>query len=184
MPVWQCNQCKENLVVGSLGELEKNRLRKPNRYYIVRHAESLKNNFRGKEINNTKLESDKYDLTEKGVGQAGQLAKSLRGKKIDSIFSSPFLRTKRTAQIIADEFGLKVEIDHRLKEMDHGSVCEGRDYYACVPKGEYPNKDFNAKFGPDGESRNDVKKRMFRFVREIEDKYEDKNILIVGHGNP
>ena len=183
LPIWQCEKCKENLVIGSLKELEKHRYRKPNRYYIVRHAESTKN-IDGREINSVKLESDKYDLTEKGVGQAGKLAKDLKRGKIDLIFCSPFLRARRTAGIIAEELGLEEKVDHRLKEIDHGSVCEGKNYYACISKEEYPYKDFNTKFGPDGESRNDVRKRVFDFIKETESKYEDKNILIVSHRDP
>ncbi len=202
LPIWQCqigksqitnhksqtnskkDGCGNYLVIGSLEELEKNRYRKPNNYYILRHAESEKNNYKGKEINNTKLESDKYDLTEKGIEQAKKVAKFFKDKKIHFVFSSPFLRAKRTAEIIAKETGLKTEIDERLKEMDHGSICEGKDYYACVPKEEYPNKDFDTKFGLDGESRNDVRKRIFEFLRELEKKYEGKNILIISHGDP
>ena len=182
LPVWQCKKCKGKLVIGSLEELEKNRYKKPNRYFILRHSESTKN--KGQEINNTKLENDKYDLTEKGVEQANKLAKELKNKKIDLIFTSPFLRAKKTAQIIAEKTGLNVKTDNRLKEMDHGSVCEGKDYYACIPKEEYPYKDFTTRFGLDGESRNDVRKRVFEFVQEMEEKHEGQNILIVSHGDP
>ena len=186
LPIWQCRQCKEKLVVSSLKDLEKRRHKKPNQYFILRHAESEKNknNINGVEINNTKLENDKYKLTKKGVERANKLARDLKKKKIDLIFSSPFLRTKNTAEIIANVLGLSVKIDDRLKEMDHGSVCEGKDYYVCVPKEEYPYKDFDTKFGLDGESRNDVRKRIFEFIQEIEEKHEGQNILIVSHGDP
>jgi isoleucyl-tRNA synthetase len=182
LPIWHCEKCKNNLVIGSLEEMEKRRYRKPNKYFILRHAESTKN--ANGDINNTKLESDKYDLTEKGIKQADKLAKDLKNKKIDLIFVSPFLRTKRTAQIIADELKLKVKIDNRLKEMDHGSICEGKDHYICIPENEYPYKDFNTKFGLDGESRNDVRKRVFELVQEIEKNHEGKNVLFVSHGDP
>ena len=176
LPVWQCGKCRIVSVIASLKELEKSRYRKPNRYFVLRHTESGKNNFKGREINSTKLESDKYDLTEKGIEEAKRAAGKLENKKIDLVFTSPFLRTKRTAQIVADELGLEIKIDGRLKELDHGSVCEGRDYYACIPKEEYPHKDFNAKFGLDGESRNEVRKRIFSFVKELEERYEGENI--------
>jgi len=184
LPVWQCKECKSSLVIDSLEELDKNRYQKSNQYFAARHAESEKNDFKGKEINSTKLENDKYDLTEKGIKQAEGLAKILKNKKIDLIFSSPFLRAKRTAQIIGKELNLEVKIDNRLKEMDHGSICEGKDYYTCVPKEEYPNMDFYTKFGLDGESRNEVRERIFDFIKEIDAKHEDKKILIISHGDP
>lgn len=205
LPIWQCqsenqpttvgNQLSTSkfqplphhfLVVGSLADLEKNRYYKGNKYYILRHCESRKNNFdgRGSEIINTKLENDNFSLTEKGVKQAKEVAKKLKKEKIDLIFTSPFLRTKETAKIIAQELNLGFEIDQRLKELDHGSICEGQDHYLCVSKEEYPNLDFNKKFGLDGESRNDAKKRMFDFIKEMESKYQGKKILLVSHADP
>ncbi len=182
LPVWQCQKCENKFVAGSLEELEKKRFRKPNKYFLMRHAESKKNNLAGKEIINSKLKHDKYDLTEKGVKQAEEAAKKLKKEKIDFIFSSPFLRAKKTAEIVSKEFSLDFKIDERLKEIDHGSVCEGKDHYVCVTEEEYPR--FDVKFGLDGESRNDVKKRMFDLVKEMDDKYEGKNILLVSHGDP
>lgn len=219
LPIWVCNQtdwsnksngsnrtnrshrsnrgCGSYLVIGSMEELEKNRYRKPNRYFLMRHAESEKNVLGGKDIVSSKLEHDKYGLTKKGIEQAKRVA--LRFKKgkglarsfakggyfgIDLIFSSPFLRTKETAKIIANQLGLDFKIDERLKELDHGSVCEGKDHFVCLAEGQYPPENFSIKFGLDGESWDDVKKRMFNFVKELDEKYEGKNILVVSHGDP
>ncbi len=184
LPIWECNQCKNQLVIGSLEELEKHRYKRPNQYFILRHAEKGKNGLAAPDIISSKIDHDKYDLTKKGVRQAGSLALKLKNKKIDLIFSSPFLRTKKTAHIIAEKLGLKVKIDERLKETDHGFVCEGKDHFVCLPKGQYPPDDFSTKFGLDGESWNDVKQRMFSFIKELGEKYESRSILIVSHGDP
>ena len=181
LPVWQCNKCKEYLVIGSLEELEKYRHKESNQYFILRHAESTKN--QDGEITSSKLEKDTYDLTEKGKIQAEKIAHDLKNKKIDLIFSSPFLRTKRTAEIIAQKLNLKVKIDERLKEVDYGSEHEGLDQESFLKAFSYPEY-FSQKLGLDGESRDDVKKRLFSFIKEVEGKYENKNILIVSHGDP
>ncbi len=181
LPVWQCDKCKWHLVIGSLEELEKHRHKESNQYFILRHAESTKN--QDGEVTSSKLEKDVYDLTEKGKTQAEKVARDLKGKKIDLIFSSPFLRTKRTAEIIASGLKLKLKIDERLKEVDYGSEHEGmspESFLKALPYPEY----FSHKLGLDGESRDDVKKRVFNFIKEIEEKYENKNILIVSHGDP
>ncbi|MBI2003402.1 MAG: class I tRNA ligase family protein [Parcubacteria group bacterium] len=195
LPVWQCRECKENLVVGSLEELEKHRYRKPNKYFILRHTEKgnpegvpsgpygAGKNLAAPNIISSKLEHDKYGLTDKGAEDAKKLGEKLKGK-IDLVISSPFLRTKTTAKIIAGVIGLEVKIDERLKELDHGSVCEGKEHMVCLPKESYPPQDFNQKFGSDGESWNDVRKRMFAALKELEEKYEGKNILIISHGDP
>ena len=37
---------------------------------------------------------------------------------------------------------------------------------------------------PNGENWNDVKERMLGFLNDTEGKYENKNILIISHGDP
>lgn len=65
--------------------------------YIVRHAQKSEK----------KLEQDDYDipLTQQGIDDANKLAKSLYNEniKVDLIVSSPALRTKTTAEILANE---------------------------------------------------------------------------------
>ncbi|MFC1625418.1 histidine phosphatase family protein, partial [Patescibacteria group bacterium] len=72
-------------------------------FYLIRHGEKID---RFKDIG----------LTEKGKLQANKIGKYLRNKKIDSLFSSPYTRTKETAKIINKYLFLNIEIDERLKE--------------------------------------------------------------------
>ncbi|MCJ0741756.1 histidine phosphatase family protein [Pedobacter montanisoli] len=66
--------------------------------WIVRHAE--------KDISNV---ADKDpDLSEQGKIRAETLMKELKGKGIDSIFSTPYKRTKFTAFPLADRIGLVI----------------------------------------------------------------------------
>lgn len=55
-------------------------------------------------------------LSEKGVLQAKATAKHFKNLKVCKVISSPILRTKQTAQHIADELALDILIDDLLKE--------------------------------------------------------------------
>ncbi|MGD0977316.1 MAG: class I tRNA ligase family protein [Minisyncoccia bacterium] len=183
LPIWRCGDCHEILVVGSLEELEKNRFRPKNTYYLLRHGESTKNTTSKIEggISSTRLEHDKYDLTQKGLDAVKTAARKLKKiGKFDLILASPFIRTKHTAQIISEYLGIDFKIDKRLKEIDCGSAYEGR------PVSEFPKeyyRDFYIKRG-DGESWHDVKVRVTSLIKELEERHEGKNILLISHGDP
>ena len=193
LPVWRCqignrqfanrqSGCGHIMVIGSLAELEKYRFHPKNTYYILRHGQSTKNARPGGAIVASRLEYDKYELTPKGVQQIKKAAQAVKLKGgLDLILSSPFLRTRRTAQIVADYLGLKPKIDKRLKELDHGSACEGLTFFACLPKDTII--DFDTKRG-DGESWRDLKIRMASVIKELEKNYQGKRILLVSHGDP
>ncbi len=55
-------------------------------------------------------------LTSQGTKDAIALIDFFQDKKIDAIYSSPFLRAVETIRPFADSVGLKVNLDHRLKE--------------------------------------------------------------------
>jgi isoleucyl-tRNA synthetase len=183
LPVWQCENCSEYRVVGSLDDLEKYRYRGKNTYFLLRHGTRAKSHDEnGEELTASQLALDKYDLTREGVKQIEGIAERIKEiGGLDLIFSSPFLRTKHSAEIIAKKLGLEVKIDNRLKEIDEGLACEGKPRVVCLPSGE--KLDFDYKFGG-GESWRDVRARMFSAVAEIDREYEGKRILLVSHGDP
>ncbi len=78
--------------------------------------------------------------------------------------------------------GIRVRLDKRLRDVNHG-IYNGRtkkEFYRDFP---YVEKRFSK--GPQGgESWNDIKKRLLSFIKEIDKKYKNKRILIVGHGDP
>ncbi|MDO8492349.1 MAG: class I tRNA ligase family protein [bacterium] len=183
LPIWQCHNCKEIKVISSLEELEKYRYRGKNTYYVLRHGFSTKNGTGGEgAVTASKLEHDKYELTTEGREQIQKAADNLAEEGgVDMIFSSPFLRTQQSAEIVAKKLKCRVQIDKRLKELDHGAACEGQTHMVCIP----PNTTltFDTKYG-DGESWRDVKVRMSDMLRELDQKYENKKILLVSHGDP
>jgi broad specificity phosphatase PhoE len=70
-------------------------------YYIVRHAE--------KETAGPNMSSE-VPLSDKGKERAEALKGILKNKKIGYVFSTNTIRTKSTAQPLADYLGLQIEI--------------------------------------------------------------------------
>lgn len=86
--------------------------------YIVRHAEKLN-------------EADTTDLTPAGYERATALAETLGSHGIDSIFSTPYHRTRQTAQALATRIGVPVTdypakpieaLVNRVKAIRHKTV--------------------------------------------------------------
>ncbi|MFH1575423.1 MAG: class I tRNA ligase family protein [Candidatus Nealsonbacteria bacterium] len=187
LPVWKCKTCGTLEIIGSRKDLVSQKF-SPNRYFALRHGESSKNI---KNITSCWPEKNLYPLTKKGQKQVHQAAKKLKKEKIDLIFSSDLLRAKQTAEIIAKELGLKVRFDKRLRENNDG-IFNGRKVGEFgefmnpgkkLPPLEYYKKRFKVA-APGGENYTDIEKRMWSFIKDVDKKYPQKNILIVGHERP
>jgi len=124
-----------------------------------------------------------YALTTKGEEQVKQVAKKLVKNKIAVIISSKVLRCQQTAEIIAQELGLAIEFDDRLNEVDPGDYQNQADNDA-VATNILTNwyQDHNYPM-PGGESVNQVGTRMLELYNEILKKYQDKNVLLISHGD-
>ena len=182
LPIWTCVNCQTHIIVGSFEELEKNRYKEKNTYYLLRHGMSTKNLVVKGGIIASQLESDTYDLTPKGVEQITKIARDLKKSGgVDLIITSPFLRTKHSAQIVSDYLGIKYKTDKRLKELDHGTACEGQAHPLCIPP--EIKVDFDTRRG-EGERWRDVKIRAASLVKELEQNQAGKKILLVTHGDP
>lgn len=179
LPIWECSQCGKNVFIGSLKELDKIARSSGNRYFVLRHAEADSNVLR---IVSCAPEKFDIKLTPRGEKQAKRLALLLKLKKIDLIYSSPIRRAKDTAEIIAESLGLPILYDNRLTEYNVG-IFNGRpieEFYKFI--GNESNK--FSKIPDGGESLNSVRARMMSFIQELDEKYQGKRILIVGHGDP
>ncbi|MGB8815821.1 MAG: class I tRNA ligase family protein [Minisyncoccia bacterium] len=179
LPVWKCDCCPEKEFIGSIEEI-KERTKSKNKFLIVRHGEA-ESNVSGILSSNPKSINH---LTAVGREQAVAAAKKLKDK-IDIIYCSPFMRTKETAEIIAENIGYskdKIIYDERLHEIYGGEFDgkKGLEYQAFF--GTREEKFTKTPRG--GENYENVKKRMTDFLYEIDAKNEDKNILIISHNTP
>ena len=172
--------CDNILVAGSLADLNKHRYSQ-NKFFITRHTEST-HNLDDIIASGAERGKSASRVTKKGIEQAGKMGAALKKRKIDVIYCSPYLRTKQTARIIAKIIGAKIIFDKRIGELNTG-IFNGR-----------PVKEYKAYFAdslekftktpPGGENLADVKRRMFAFLRDINQRHNGKNILIVSHGDP
>ena len=187
LPVWICEKCQHQEVIGSRKDLLKQKF-STNQYYLLRHGEALNNK---KEIYSSYPEKKPCPLTERGKKQVETIAQKLKKEKIDLIFSSDLLRTKQTAEIIGKVLGIKPIYDERLREIDTGRlngkpIKEGNKFFNPENKlsqKELLLKKYNQGF-PEGETYFQVRARMFDFIKEVEKRYQNKKILIISHKIP
>ena len=177
-PVWQCRNCGNLEFIGSLKELL-NQNFSNNSYYLFRHGHSLR---QVKGLAMCWPEKIDCPLTKEGVEEIKRSVKKLKNKNIDLIFSSDLLRTKQTAEIISQETGAKIIFDKRLREYNVG-IFNGKSAHLAWEYLEKRKNWLSAKI-PKGESLVNLRKRMYSFLEQINERYQNKNILIVSHELP
>jgi isoleucyl-tRNA synthetase len=183
LPIWKDGEGGIT-VIGSLEELKARTKKSGNTYILMRHGEG-EHNVRA--ICNTDLNSPPAHLTEKGIARAKEAGKQLASKGgVDLIFASPFVRTQDTARLAAEEMGFaasSIVTDMRLHETRVGTQFEGKPvteyeaYFASV-------EERFTRAAEGGETYADMKRRVGEFLYELEEKYQNKRILIVSHGDP
>ncbi|TSC72220.1 MAG: isoleucyl-tRNA synthetase [Parcubacteria group bacterium Gr01-1014_70] len=190
LPVWKCQTCSKEFVAGALEDLELHRFRKPNTYLLMRHGERedvSEENDHPKSYGPIVIHSKQFDtihVSQKGKADVRSAAETLRREGgIDLIYSSDFIRTQETAEIISELLNAPLVYDEHVRELNHGDSFEGKtvaDYYTFFSS---PEERFIKK--PEGgETLREVKKRMMQALREIETTHEGKRVLIVSHGDP
>ncbi len=178
IPVWKSKTGKL-MFVSSVEDLKAKTKKSGNRYFVMRHGEGEHNL---KHLCSFKDESSAH-LTEQGKEEVRMRAQDLKNKKIDVMIVSPFIRTKETAMILKDELDLsddQMVIDERIRELNPGEFDNKnwKEHGAWIHS--QPNRFLARPEG--GESYSDAKIRLGDFIYDIEERFEDKNILIVGHG--
>lgn len=181
LPVWRCNTCPKKEFIGSIDDLKK-KTGGRNNFYIVRHGESESNI-----LGTISSETNNPDhLTDKGRLQAKENALKLKGKKIDFIYASPFVRTQETAKIMAETLNFeqnKIITDERIHEIYAGEFngktdAEYQRFFSS------PMEKFVKCPAGGGETYTEVRKRMVEFIYDINSKHQGQNILIVSHNTP
>lgn len=177
LPIWRNPETKEITVIGSLEELKARVPKSGNTYLIMRHGEA-ESNVTGS-ISAQKEHND--PLTEKGTEQVKTAAEELKGKGIDLIIHSGFIRTKMTAELVAETLGVSELIeDERIQELQMPSEFEGKHWSEY--NAQFPTWEDRFTMQIEGtENRRDMQKRTGEFIYDLDAKYTGKTILIVGH---
>lgn len=180
LPIWTTDS-GTRVVIGSLATLRARTKKSGNTYYLMRHGEA--------ETNVQKIVcgnvTHTHCLTERGKKLAEKAGEGLKEAGIEVIISSPILRTKETARVVAKVIGMDPEsivYDERLKEVQTGVFEDASD-----PEFEGSFKDKRERYTkrPEGgESAMDVKRRVMAALYEYEKMFNGKRILIVTHADP
>jgi ribonuclease H / adenosylcobalamin/alpha-ribazole phosphatase len=139
---------------------------------LVRHGESAANRDRI-------FADEETPLTESGRQQAADAARSIAASyHPDAVVSSSLRRARETAEIIAAELNLPVEIWPGLEEQDFG---------------EFKGKPFDALFGMSraelwkwqpagGESTEQTQVRVLAALEGLRARHPDDEVVVVCHG--
>ncbi len=180
LPIWRSKDGSEQLVVGSIDELKKHTKKSGNMYFVMRHGEAESNKHN---VSSTDSERQKQNhLTDVGRQSVKESAQQLRTQPIDLIISSPFVRTRETAEIVAQEIGLpqdQIIFDERLREIAVG-VLDGHPISKIWEFYTEPFERFT-KAPMNGETLADVRRRVGEVFYEVEARYSNKRILIISH---
>lgn len=114
-------------------------------------------------------------LNDTGRGQAHEAAELLREGDWEAIVSSPLVRARDTAQIIASDLNIELGPAYpELVERDYGSN-EGLSSSEMVAL--HPDRDY-----PGSETLASVVERGIAGLRRIAEDYRDRDVVIVCHG--
>jgi probable phosphoglycerate mutase len=148
---------------------------------LVRHAESTANR------DSTLTGRIDPELTKRGRLQARRAARYIGGKlgQIDLLYTSPLRRSRHTAQFIASRLNIALVEDELLIETNFGTwEGMGREHLAIQPEWEHYLEDpFHFRF-PGGESPQQVRERVNRFLNSLLRRDDWRSAVIVTHYTP
>jgi probable phosphoglycerate mutase len=158
-----------------------------NHYFLLRHGESMPN-IRGVILSHLEEgKKDEHTLTKNGEEQVRRSVREAKAQgllKDDTIiFSSPFSRCRRTAEIAKEVLGVPVEIifDDRLRERWFGDWEGTSDvHYQNVWDKDVLDSDHR---DANVESTTEIAARVAALIHDLGERYAGKNILLVSHGD-
>jgi probable phosphoglycerate mutase len=145
--------------------------------YLIRHARSSWNaegRWQG--------QADPT-LDDMGQAQALALAHFLRREPIIAVYSSPQMRARQTADVVAREHGLPVHFDDRLKERDVGAWSGLTEAEVRVRYPQQFTPTWWVEGPPGGESQKIVLERAAAVFSEIVAGQPDgAHVAVISHG--
>jgi len=181
LPIWVAKD-GERLVVDSIDTLKKYSKKSGNKYFVIRHG-GTEGNKQG--VVSYKNQNQDH-ITEDGKKQILKSISKLKESKIDLIVTSHFVRTKETAEVVREALTLSpnaVIEDARLCEMNPGDF-DGKSWEEYHSHISDTGPGWFERTITKGESLSQVKLRTAQTLYELEEKYKNKNIILVTHGAP
>lgn len=148
--------------------------------YLARHGQTEYN--RCNQIQGRGIDAS---LNDTGRRQARAIADHLQVANLHRIFSSSLKRSRETAQVVADAYGLEVESHPELDEMNFG-VLEGRPISEIESELEALHQNWKSgnvtHASREGESPAAVLHRAGGRIEDIIREHPNTNLLFVLHG--
>lgn len=113
-------------------------------------------------------------LNETGILQAEECSEFLKSSQWDVLITSPLKKAKQTAKIIKKNVNVSVIEMEEFLERDYGDA-EGMAYAERTSK--FPDSIY-----PNQEERTSLNKRIMEGIEKINQRYEDKKVMLVAHG--
>ena len=129
-------------------------------------------------------------LNETGVEQARALGRHIKnltqaGQRLDAVYTSDLKRAHATAQTVADEVGLPLNIHKGVRERHfgvlQGLVYDEMDARAPEAAAIWRARDPNAEL-PGGESLGFFYARVVEAINEIAARHVGQRVMVVSHG--
>lgn len=122
--------------------------------------------------------SSDIPLDDEGIAMAQHVAKRFAEEQWDVIYTSPLIRAKKTAEIIAErKSGVTLLEDNRLREFG-GGLIEGTTEVERLEKWGPSWREMELGVEPDAE----IISRGMAFVEDMKTAYAGKRVLVVSHG--
>jgi broad specificity phosphatase PhoE len=137
--------------------------------YLIRHGETdwnIQGRFQGRED---------IALNENGIAQAKQCGLALKGEHFAAIITSPLIRAKKTASIIADCLEVKkIIVEEGITERDFSKVSgmTPKEREAFYASGQQDDK----------EPWENLCRRMIANITKYARMFNNENIIMVSHG--
>lgn len=124
-------------------------------------------------------------LSERGKTQIESIALKIAEFEIAAIYSSPQVRARESARVIAQKCGLFVEIENDFAELDFGDF-EGLAYDEVERRfpeiyRKWMTAPTEVEF-PNGESFAQMQARVLRAANNLRQRHEGETCLFVSHG--
>lgn len=149
------------------------------RFLFVRHGQSEWNAAR-------RIQGQiDIDLDEVGRQQVQRVVRRLAAEPITAIYSSPLLRAKATAEALARQVALPVQVDARLMEYDFG-VMSGLTWNEVAEN----HPEMASRWLEDpwvvpvegSEGRPNFAARVLAAIHDIGVEYPEQQVVVVAHG--
>lgn len=145
--------------------------------FLLRHGETAYNADNNRYCGHTDI-----PLTEKGIRQAEEVKRQLKGIEFINVYSSPLQRAFTTACIASGKEAVK---DERLIEADFGS-WEAKTREEFIAENEqlwlnWMNDPATHRAGGTGETGAEIVARVDDFFHSLQQTYSAGNIMVVAH---